>query len=875
MHSENQNGQRESHFSYDDIAHTSSAAAQENTPSSGLVFMQLEEDGSMTPTAKPVGAGEYSFIEHLSSREIYQMPEMQESAGRGQTYVPRFTGAGEHYRVAPSVPKKPRAVPVEDLSEPTQAPSEAPAPKESVNPIQIVATSAVENPPVPKDPTAEEDFAPLTREATVVTVTPGNTVEQPDEDVFVLQKPVAQRQDERSHERTEEDERLDILATISPLDNPEQEQESAPVEQSAPTEVSAEAAPDENVPITPIQEASQEIFYAIPDPVIHVHEQMPLAHAPDYALPGNTPSARSEEKARAEFTSLTQRLAFKDRFLDTILSVKVRLIAASLLTLMLFVLAMLPVFGVNLVQLFSLHALPSALALVDMQGVICLFALALPEVVRAFREIHKGHIFSEIFLPFGLLLMLIYTVFIVILSPLSYPLFGSLYGLLALTAVLSSYYFHSASFLGFKIVSLPEKKNTVIGTPTRTLVHENLALDGVIDEYKSKLARVFSTAFVGEFFKKNKATKENGVKILTSLCISLASAIVVGMISYLLQGMREAIFSFMSVLFLSLPIFYVLSHKIAYFLAQRLCHSEDAAVIGESSFDEYAAIDVVAYEDTEIFGVEDVALRRFKLIGDEKDFTKPLYQMASLFGAVGGPLSILFENALECCPSIATDVTVESDGVLGMLDGVSVLAGTEEFMNRRGIEIPADESAPGLDSAPTTKVLYAAEGDHVHAKFYIRYSFSEEFTMLLPSLREASVAPLIYTRDPNISNELLSALTLGSDKIRVMKKYNLPSAEAPVYDRLDGGIVTLGDKTRAINIILLCKRYRSFIEKAEQLVSLLSICGASFGAISAIFLASLSLPIWVFALWHCSWIGAMAIMAHSAFRIPKNSQKDN
>ena len=147
--------------------------------------------------------------------------------------------------------------------------------------------------------------------------------------------------------------------------------------------------------------------------------------------------------------------------------------------------------------------------------------------------------------------------------------------------------------------------------------------------------------------------------------------------------------------------------------------------------------------------------------------------------------------------------------------------------------------------------------------------------MLLPALREASVAPLIYTRDPNISNELLSALTLGGGNIRVMKKYNLPSAESPVYDRLDGGIVTLGDKTRAIGVILLCKKYRAFIQKLEQLVSLLSISGVSFGAIGALFLASFSLPIWVFALWHSAWIVAAALMARSAFRLPKNSQKDS
>lgn len=874
MHSENQNGQKEPRLTLEGVMRDSSAMTEENTPSSGLVFMQLEEDGSMTPSSKPVGRGEYSFVEHLSSREIYQMPDANHSAaGRWQTYVPRFTGAGEHYRVASSAPKKPREVPVEDLRRTKEPPEEQVETIEQAPPaVQIVATTPTDNPPVPSDPTAEEDFAPLTRDATVVTVTPGNTVE-PGEDVFVLQKPTAARQNDGDAERTEEDERREILDAISPL----QEQPDTPEEQPVLTAEQSSTVQFEQIPtVVPTPAPEHEIYYAIPDPVIETREQATQhPHTPDYDLPKESSRTRGEERARAEFTSFTQRLAFKDRFLDTILSVKVRLVAASALTLLLFVLAMLPVFGVNLIQALSLHALPSAIALVDMQGVICLFALALPEIFRALREIHKGRVYSEIFLVVGLILMAVYTVFIVILAPISYPLFGSLYGLLAVTAILSSCFFQSAAFLSFKLVSLPEKKNTVIGTMTRTLVHENLALDGAIDEYKSKLARVFCTSFVGEFFKKNKTTKENSIKILTSVCISLASAIVVGSISFLLHGMQEALSSFMSVVFFSMPIFYVLSHKISYYMAQRLCREEDATVIGEGSFDEYAAIDVVAYEDSEIFGAEDVALRRFKLIGDEKDFTKPLYQMASLFGAVGGPLSVLFANALERRPSTATDVTVEEDGVLGVVDGMPVLAGTEAFMYRHGVEIAADESAPGLDSAPTTKVLYAAEGAQAHAKFYIRYSFSEEFTMLLPALREVSVTPLIYTRDPNISNELLSALTLGGGNIRVMKKYNLPSAEAPVYDRLDGGIVTLGDKTRAINVILLCKRYRTFIQKVEQLVSLLCICGASFGAVSALFLSSLSLPIWVFVLWHCAWIGAVAIMAHSTFRIPKTTQKDS
>ena len=221
MQSENQNEQRDMQGAFElrPGASLSSSEAGETAsmPSSGLVFMQLEEDGTMTPSPKPVGNGEYSFIEHLSSREIYQMPDADSIAGARRTYVPRFTGAGEHYRVTPNVPKKTPQIPVEDLSR-ASTPTPIPVPpSEPSVPIQIVAQSVSDNPPVPEHPTAEEDFTPFMHEATVVTVTPGNTPPPPEEDVFVLQKPLAARSMDAGDERTEEDERREIMDTMSPL----------------------------------------------------------------------------------------------------------------------------------------------------------------------------------------------------------------------------------------------------------------------------------------------------------------------------------------------------------------------------------------------------------------------------------------------------------------------------------------------------------------------------------------------------------------------------------------------------------------------------------------------------------------------------------
>ena len=903
----------------------------------GLVFEREEESepkrGRGTPDT------DFSFIEHLSSQEIYQMPT-GDSGTTWSTYVPRFSDTASALATenapltqSPVSPSEQETTPppltapfvsethtspqthtVTETRATTQTPPEtpkakgprvilpidhaevrasddrippAPIPSPEADTTHIPRSTVEVSPNLSTSPIAEEEHTESSHQVTVVEI--GQSAEV-NEDVFVLPKRMQSHGlTDHSDERTEEDELREIMQTISPL--------STPTVSVAQTQQSPVSSPEEV--LTTVEEplleeetvvaedtaqtepAVQEpLTVEIPAPFIPTPAESSedpnvlLARMhPDYAMPKPSEPV-AEGRFSAEFTSYAEQPHIKDTFLDKILSVKVRLTCASILTFALIVLAFLPVFGVNLVEKFSLHSIPGVLAIVDMQGVLCLLVLAFPELIRAWRDIFKGRVRSEFFIFTNFAFILAYTVFVVILKPVSYPLFGSFFGILATVSIWSSLYMNKAQFMSFRLLSVPEEKNVSLATSTRTLPHENFALDGLIDEYKSKCARTFRATFIDGFFDKNKKTSENSIKILTFVCISIVCSLIVGIIAFILKDMKNALYSFMSVLCFSSPIFYILSHKLSYFEAEKLALCEDGTVIGEGTFDEYSTVDVLTYQDTEIFGVEDVALRRFKLIGEQKDFTKPLRQMASLFGAVGGPLSILFHNALERHPEPSEDVTVEIDGIYGTVDGVMVYAGSEEFMHRHGMEIPADETAPGLDSTPTTKVLYSAENNRVHAKFYIRYSFSEEFTMLLPALREAGITPLVYTRDPNITNDLLKALTLGGGNIRVMKKFNLQGEDNPLYTRLDGGIVTMGDKGSMLNMLLLAKRYRKFTHRTQSLLLVATLTGTLLGSILSIFFTP-SLPIWVYLLWHSAWLIATAIFTKTTFRIPKKSPKDN
>ena len=201
------------------------------------------------------------------------------------------------------------------------------------------------------------------------------------------------------------------------------------------------------------------------------------------------------------------------------------------------------------------------------------------------------------------------------------------------------------------------------------------------------------------------------------------------------------------------------------------------------------------------------------------------------------------------------------------MEGHRIHAGTEEYMIRNGIQIPENNHKSG-SSSDSNRIMYCAEDDKVYAKFTVRYSFSEEFTMLLPELKEKKIVPLIYTRDPNITNELLKMLTMGEDIIRVMKKYVPKSEEENTYRHIDSGLVTYGDKLNAINMVLLAKKYTSLQSSLAVMELVTMIIGAVFAVIVS--LGKLSgVPEMAFVIWQLVW--CLVLFIRSKLNLKGNS----
>lgn len=770
---------------------------------------------------------------------IGNKPQASErTASRRSVYVPRFTEASEKYRKI--------------IDPRTKAQTQAKAQETVSAKVDVTASPGVRVEAFRKiDPTAEMDGG--VENQVVVNVTNPEPAlesinvfkfnEQPAAAVF--EEPVVLYDEEAAV--AEEREQIESLISQAP-----KVEEMSEAEESV-EEVVADDVTDEEEPVN--NEVTNENT-ELPDPgeEIYIEELMKPSDSEQDELSAPACISPDEQKDAAkktsEFVHQSQRDAIKDRLLDSIMGLKIRMGAVGVFAVLAMIFELLVFGGSISSSVFQSSFFFGAAALVDLLIVACIFVLTLPETVRAIKNLSDGKATAELFLPLAFIVSVAYLCALVAVPTPSYALFGFIYAVVALVCVFATYYRLNADFIAFKVISQNTEKKILDKKMTRELPKENIALDGLVDEYTSYTSRIFRVAFITDFFKHTDEPTDKGQQVLPMLIISLGAALVSGVICFFVPGgIVSALAAFALVFLLGCPALAILSHKISYFDSQNAALAEDSTVVGENSYSDFSDVDVIAFEDTEIFGTEDVNLKRFMLYGERDNIEKAMRQMYSLFSVVRGPLYKIFANALDnkVRHAPAEHMEIEEDGLSGVLAGSRIYAGSEDYMRRHGIILPPTTSSDV--GADTTKIMYAAEDGEVYAKFYIRYSFTEEFTMLLPELKKEGIVPLIYTSDPNLSNELLRTLSAGADCMRVVKRLEKRPDTDKIFRRASARVVTYGDKINAINTILLTRKYKSFSDKLAIVALYAMSIGSAIAAVASLISAS-AIPSAVFGIWH-------------------------
>ena len=768
-------------------------------------------------------------------------------------YVPKFTDASDRYRSRGDIKIRERLG------------IKAPVLEGDVNPDEIKFDATVE---------FEEDINGSDAKA------PENVaVEESDETLNVFKFTEEDRNAiDLEAEREREEIRKLLRTEPDPAPAKEETKEEAneePADETTEPE-NEETATVEEVAETAEPEIEAEAEMADPDEAefgVYEFSEEPEEEDEPSGIEENAPAR--ETKKNQEFNNPAERDTFKDRFLDSIMALRIRSVASIVFAVALLVLEILSATKVITFKIFEHSTSYASLGVVDFLLATCIFIMSLPETVKAIKRLCENKIVPELLTLPAFIILGLYTLSVFLTDATSYPLFGLLFATVALPMISASLYRTKADFIAFKMISQTEEKQIIDRKKTRELAQENMALDGIVDEFKSRIARTFRASFISDFFKNSEGTVVSPKHIAFIFGIPFGAGLVFAAATYFLTwNVVTSVAALALAVMLGCPAFAIIANKVSYFHTQRAAILSDSVAIGEDAYHNFSDVDVFAFDDSDIFGPDDVNLKRFMLYGEKDNMEKVMRQMCALFASVGGPLDYMFSNAIDnrVRHKSATCVIIEDDGICGDVAGHKISAGSEEYMRRNGIAIPSgavtNESGTSFD---TIKVMYAAEDGEVYAKFYIRYSFSEEFTMTLPSLREAGIVPLVYTRDPNVSAELLNTLTTGAGGISVVKLYR-PLKEETVYNRVSASMITYGGKLEAAEMVVLSKKYKNF----SNYVRFAEISAMGVGVVLSLVLTLIGFgrfTVLAAALWQVIWCTAMRFASKTFF--VKEEKNDN
>ena len=107
--------------------------------------------------------------------------------------------------------------------------------------------------------------------------------------------------------------------------------------------------------------------------------------------------------------------------------------------------------------------------------------------------------------------------------------------------------------------------------------------------------------------------------------------------------------------------------------------------------------------------------------------------------------------------------------------------------------------------------------------------------------------------------------------MRVAKKLEPRAETERIYRRVSTGLVTYGDKINAINTILLTRKYKLFADR----ISVSALYSLSIAAAVALVISTLgmSIPSFVYGLWHVGWCVALRYVSRKTFAEDKKESK--
>lgn len=260
-----------------------------------------------------------------------------------------------------------------------------------------------------------------------------------------------------------------------------------------------------------------------------------------------------------------------------------------------------------------------------------------------------------------------------------------------------------------------------------------------------------------------------------------------------------------------------LAYILPYFRETAAVRKTGGMITGYGSAVKNSEIIALAINDIEIFNPKYTSITGIKMINNSEIYDT-IVKIASLFSAVGGPLSGAFlkvlDNKSELLKEVGDIKIHEGRGVSGVIDGERVFAGDALFMKSCGIVLENDKFDASRSREGKTMILFG-EGEKMSAVFAASYGIDSLTISAIRKLDSAGISLLINSDDYNITQEMLEKrLEIKQSEIFVFGQESAPKLNTILKpkERVSSGIVSVTGLLGIQNALKAAKKIKRSVK---------------------------------------------------------------
>ncbi len=459
----------------------------------------------------------------------------------------------------------------------------------------------------------------------------------------------------------------------------------------------------------------------------------------------------------------------------------------------------------------TLFPVVSSMLSLELLLAACVFVIT--PICRGFKALFTGKPTSDSILSVTVALSVAYHIAVCFLYNGKAIVFCNLpVALYIFFTVVSSWISLKRDIFSFNIVSSKRTKHILAKVPEENASAEHRVFEEYIYE-DAPVFKVAKTNFVDNFFEKTRRYPKNngllGAMIAISIVLCAFLAVFYG-VKYPTDGVIEALKYAYVGLMLTMPLSAVLSYSLPLYRASKAAFEMGSAILGEAAPEDYEEAEVISFDDKDVFLSNKTKVKSIKVYGNNR-IDRIIYNVASLFKALGGPLCDVFSIATKefDCSDDVEIMDIAEDGIEAVISGKHIFYGKASYLIRNNFDPVVEAEDQRLEFRGEASISYLVCNDEVAAKIYISYGFDPDFTAIAKQLSRAGICIGIKSFDPNIDDELLAKhLNLEKYAVKIIKCCYL-SEKTEVTEHADSTIVSKKSPKSLLRTLVLCEKVSS------------------------------------------------------------------